>query len=127
MTDETPGIVTRDMLRAKIFAAHEVKKIPVDFFGVKIELRQPVLSDIIKAQGEEDRESAIIQTLVDYAYVPGTEQKVFETGDAASFKTMPFGADFLRVSKALEDLTEINFLDKSATSKKDQTSTNSTK
>lgn len=123
---EEPAVkktLTRDELRAKIFAAHSVKKLPVEFFGADIELRQPILADIIKAQKSEDRESAVIQTLVDYAYVPGTDDKVFEAADAESFKVMPFGADFIRVSNALEELTEVNFLDKSATSKGGQTST----
>lgn len=118
---------TRDELRAKIFSSHSVKKIPVEFFGTTIELRQPVLEQIIKAQQTEDRQSAIIQTLVDYAYVPGTEVKVFEPEDVDSIKQLPFGADLLRVSNALEELTEVNFLAKSDTSKSAPTSTSSIK
>lgn len=114
----------RDELRAKIFGnTNERNVIPVTFFGADIELRQPALEDILRAQQIENREAAIIQTLVDYAYVPGTEEKAFEDGDAESFKKMPFGADFLRVSKALETLTEVNFLDKPASSNEEKTST----
>lgn len=113
----------RDELRAKVFAEKKLNIVPVVFFGVTIELRQPIMSDILKAQTNEDREAAIIQTLVDYAYVPGTEEKCFEDTDAAAFKTMPFGADFLRVSKALEELTEVNFLDKPASSNVEPIST----
>lgn len=126
MTDEeaTPKAMTKDDIRAGIFGVTHAKKvIPVTFFGVKIELHQPALQDILKAQQADDRESAIIQTLIDYARVPGTEEPVFEKGDIASLKAMPFGADFLRVSQALEDLTEVNFLVKPASSKNGQTST----
>lgn len=113
----------RDAIRGKIFATKEVTKVPVEFFGQNIELRQPLLQDILQAQNGEDRESAVIETLINYAYIPGTEEKVFESGDVAGLKKLPFGADFIRVSQALETLTEVNFLAKKDTSKDDQTST----
>lgn len=112
MTDTVlPRIPTRNEVRAKIFARKDVKKKRVDFFGTEIELWQPKLRDIIAAQESTDREASIIETLVKYAFLPGTEEHVFEEADADSLKEMPFGADFLRVSKALEELTEVNFLD----------------
>jgi len=117
----------RDELRAKIFAESKLNVIPVKFFGVTIELRQPQLQDILGAQSKDDREAAVIETLIQYAFIPGTDEKVFENADAAGLKAKPFGADFLRVSKALEDLTEVNFLDKPSSLSVDQTSTSSTK
>lgn len=114
---------TRDELRAAIFSTKQANVIPVVFFGANIELRQPSLGDILKAQKNEDREAAVIETLIDYAYVPETDEKVFEKADASAMKALPFGADFLRVTKALETLTEVNFLDKPTSSKDDQTST----
>lgn len=116
-------MTTRDELRAKIFSDKKLNIIPVEFFGGTIELRQPALGDILKAQTNEDREAAVIETLIDYAFVPGTEEKVFEKADAASMKALPFGADFLRVTKALEELTEVNFLDKPNSSKDETIST----
>lgn len=104
----------RDAMRAAIFAPKQVKSEPVNFFGQDIEIRQMILADVLNASNNPDRESAIIDTLINYAYIPGTDERVFEEGDAAQFKTMPFGADFIRVSKALEALTEVNFLDKKA-------------
>lgn len=114
---------TRDDIRSKIFATRELKKIEVEFFGTKIEMRQMQLSDILVAQNNEDRESGVIDMLIKYAYVPGTDEKVFEDADAAAFKQLPFGADFQRLSKAMEELTEVNFLDKKPSSKDVPTST----
>ena len=51
----------------------------------------------------------VVDTLVKHAYVPGTDELVFDSADAEAFKQMPFGADFLRVSKALEELSDVNF------------------
>lgn len=111
-------MTTRDELRSRIFASRKPKSKVVKFFDVEIELRQPTLGDIVRAQQNEDRQAAVIETLVKYAFIPGTDDHLFDEADAESFETMPFGADFLRVSNALEELTEINFLDKNAGSKK---------
>jgi len=102
----------RKSVRANIFARKELRKKVINFFGEEIELRQPQLGDIISARENDDRQAAVIETLIKYAFIPGTEEKVFEDADADSFKTMPFGADFLRINQALEELTEVNFLDK---------------
>lgn len=114
---------TRDTIRGKIFASKEFDKRIVDFFGEKIELRQPSLGLVLQVQDEEDRKSAVIDTLVKYAYVPGTDEKVFESGDEDSLLALPFGPDFIRVSNALEELTKVNFLDKGDSSSQGQTST----
>jgi len=102
--------LSRGDIRAKIFAAKKRKSKVVEFFGVDIELRQPTLGDVINARESTDRQAAVVETLVKYAFIPGTDEHVFEDADADSFKTMPFGADFIRVSNALESLTEVNFL-----------------
>lgn len=99
----------RDELRAKIFAAHERKFEIVKFMGAEIELRQPKLGDIISAREEENRQAAVIKTLVTYAYVPGTDERVFEEGDADALMELPFGQDFLNVNTAIEKLTDVNF------------------
>jgi hypothetical protein len=114
---------TRDDLRSRIFSAHSIRKLEVQFFGATVELRQPTLNDIISAQTSEERQSAVIDTLVRYAYVPGTEQRIFEDTDVESLKALPFGADFIRISNALEELTEVNFLDKPGSSNGVKTST----
>ncbi len=114
---------TRDTIRGKIFASKEFSKRTVEFFGEKIELRQPSLGLILQVQDEEDRKSAVIDTLIKYAYVPETDEKVFEDGDEASLLALPFGPDFIRVSNALEELTQVNFLDKGTSSGPGQTST----
>jgi hypothetical protein len=101
--------------RSKIFATRKVRAEVFEFFGTMIELRQPNLGDIVKARSSEDRESGVIETLVEQAYLPGTNEKLFTPEDADSFKAMPFGADFIRVTEALEKLTEVNFRDKKST------------
>lgn len=105
-----PVMPTRNDLRSKILGRKEMKKETVEFFGTHIELRQSSFGDILKAQSNEDRQSVVIEALLNQAYVPGTDEKVFEEGDITTLKNLPFGADFLRINAALERLTEVNFL-----------------
>lgn len=100
--------MTREEVRAKILATRPPEKRIVNFFDVEIELRQPLLGDVLKAADQNDREAAVIDTLIKYAYLPGTDELVFEAGDAAAFKQMPFGPDFMAVNEALEAMMKIN-------------------
>jgi hypothetical protein len=104
----------RDLLRATILATHQPKSRLLEFFGVEIELRQPLLGDILKAQSEQNPEIGVINTLISQAFVPGTDERIFEEGDIAVLRLKPFDANFLRVAKALEELSEVNFLDRKA-------------
>lgn len=121
MAEPNRNIPSRDEIRAAIFATKEVKREVIDFFGTKLELRQPRLSDVINIQNiakEDGIQSAVVDALIRYAYIPGTDTKVFEEGDAASFLEMPFGQDLVNVSDALERLSKVNFSGGSASSDK---------
>ena len=110
MIPEEPVAPTRGELRAAIFKSVPQKKKVIEFRGQMIEIRQPKLADILEAQNEPDRTKGVIDTLIRYAYVPGSEEKVFEEADADSFREMAFGKDFINVNQALEELTDVNFL-----------------
>lgn len=102
----------RDAIRAQILGkTHVPKSTKITFFGAKIELRQPSLGETLAAQTNPDREAAVIEMLIKQAYVPDTNEHCFEDADIAQFKSMPFGADFIAVSTALTELSDVNFLD----------------
>jgi hypothetical protein len=111
-TDPVPVAPDRNQLRATILKSRQAKRELVDFFGGQIEIKQPLLGDIIAAQNNDDREAAVIDTLIKYAVVPGTDERVFEDGDAETLKGQPFGKDFLAVTAAIGRLTDVDFLDK---------------
>lgn len=113
--EAVPYVPTRAELRSKLLSTKQLKKEEVEFFGTKIELRQSTFGDLLKAQSQEDRQSVIIEALLNQAYVPGTDERIFEVGDIETLKTLPFGADFLRVNAALERLTEVNFTGQKST------------
>jgi len=113
---------SRDSIRAGVFASRQVKKKVVKFFGCTIEIRQPQLADILQARQEGEKDG-VIGILIDHAYVPGTDQKLFEDTDKAALLQLPFGQDFVDVSSALEELTNVNFPKSAETSSKTQGST----
>lgn len=101
---------TRDEIRAAILGTeHKPKFKIVSFFGQQIELRQGTLGDILEARDNDDRQGAVIRVLTERAFIPGTETRVFEDTDADQLKRLPFGPDFIRVSNALEELSDVNF------------------
>jgi len=104
---------TRDQIRQAILQPRTPKKRIIEFLGADIELRQPTLEDISKLRTDQDDEGvarvAVIDTLVKYSYVPGTDEKVFEEGDADILLKQPFGPDFARVIETLTELTDVNF------------------
>lgn len=114
MTDEqaTPVRLNLQEIRTKIFS-HKIraKKI-VQFMGVEIELWQPTLEDMtaqFRGSEDENRRAAVVDTLIKYAYVPGTEEHIFQAADEETLKSMPFGKDFTGVMEALQELTDISF------------------
>lgn len=102
-------MTTRTELRARIFAAENTtrKKIKLTFFNAEIELRQPTAGDILRYMENDARSLNLISVLLDYAYVPGTNEKVFEEGDVETLKQLPFNEDMQQVTKAIEQFTNV--------------------
>lgn len=115
MTEVT--VVTRDSIRAAILGTtHKVKSKTIQFFGAKIEIRQPTLGAVLDAQDNENRQHAVIDYLLERAYVPDTDSRVFEDTDVDTLRALPFGEDFIRVNETIQELSDVNFLDKPSTS-----------
>lgn len=109
MADTTLSV--RDRIRAATLKSRLPKSKQIMFFGELIEIRQPRLADVMKAQDADSREDGVIHTLINNAYVPGTNDRVYEDADIETLKQLPFGGDFVAVAEALQELTSVNFLD----------------
>lgn len=107
MTGTTP---TRDQIRGQIFAKKADSKL-VEFMGASVEVRQPALGESLSA-GEltdsEDKKVQTVQMFIQYVYVPGTNERVFEDTDFDNILALPFGADFRRLIDSLNELMGIN-------------------
>ena len=105
------SLETRDALRKAIFASENKRgKFEIaEFFGQKIELRQPTIGQLeaMISGGGETKNLNIVPILIDYAYVPDTNEKVFEPTDADALATLPFGEDCQRVMDVLKSFMDL--------------------
>lgn len=99
----------RDALRAKLLQTRKPSSKVFTFFGEKLELRQMTVADVMKTNPDENEQHRLIGILIQYAYVPDTDEKVFEEGDSDVLLSQPFGQDFVNLSEALSELTSVNF------------------
>lgn len=100
----------RDRIRAELLKTRPVKSKIIDFFGQQIEIKQLTLGAVIDARTQlDDTQGALIGILLKYAYVPGTEELLFEDTDADSLRALPFGGDFINLTNAITELTNLTF------------------
>ena len=97
-------------MRAKIFSRENKRPRSevVGFFTVEIEIRQGTLGDVLDSVDEEGEHEGIIQVLLDNAYVPGTNTKVFGIEHREELRSMPMGKDFAAVGAAYRRLSQID-------------------
>ena len=98
----------RDEIRAKMFASHDFKREKIVVFGAEVEIVQPSLGQILKAQENPDRSDAIIDLMIEYCYVPGTKEKIFNEADKDGIKGFPAGEDIVKISTAIANMTSID-------------------
>lgn len=103
----------RNLIRGTILASDNYKRdaIELDFFGAQIELRQPTTGDILRYTDSNSNALSLISILLDYAYVPGTNEKVFEEGDVEELKQLPYNKDMQALIKAIERFTNVMISD----------------
>ncbi len=97
---------TRDELRAAIMSSENTKRkrYPLSFFGQEIELIQPSLGNIQKYMDAANSGIKLTDVLIDYAVIPGTDERIFEQADEASLKQLPFNDDLAQLSNLMAQL-----------------------
>ena len=102
----------RNDMRSRFFSEENKRRKSqiVDLLGVDVELRQPTIGQItqIAKKNEGSTDSALVAILIEYCYVPGTEDKFFEEGDKEGLLSMPSGDWLLKFNEALAALTGVN-------------------
>lgn len=97
---------TRDSIRAAVFGQKPKSEL-VTFAGTQLEIRQPPIGAIINGS-PDDRQAMITKMLMDYCFVPGTDDKVFEAADRESILAMPFNQDWTALQEAIVRLTNLD-------------------
>lgn len=101
-TEAEAKTLTRDEIRSAIFSAKPKSVLVENFFGVTLELRQPGLQQALQVR-ETDQAEQVYTMLLDYSYVPGTNEKVFSAEDVDSLRELPFGGEMVNlISKVTE-------------------------
>ena len=107
-TSTTPPAFDRAASRATIFSANAMakKSIVLPFYGAQIELRQPAIGEL-EGLSDGDTSIPIVNILVRHAYVPGTDEKMFDFADTEQLKLLPFNDEMKAVSEAIGQLTNV--------------------
>ena len=102
-------LLNRTEIRALILSSENLKRktLVFTFFGAEIELRQPTTGDIMRYMEESTRTMSLVNILLDYAYIPGTDEKVFEAGDIDTLKQLPYNEDMQKLTKVIEQFTNV--------------------
>ena len=100
---------TRDEMRSKIFSK-KFKSVEVELFGTKVEIKQPSLGQMIAVadRATASKSSPLVAMMIEYCYVPGTTEKVFEAADEQQILSLPTGAWMTTFNDALTKLTDID-------------------
>ena len=98
----------RNEIRAAIFASKKRKSKIVNVFGVDVEIRQPSMGQILDLQAIPTTKDRIVQALMNYCYVPGTNDKIFEPADKDGILNQSYGAEFVQIQEAINELTDLD-------------------
>ncbi len=98
----------RGALRAHLLQTREPEHEMVTLFGKEFELRQPTLEQVLNARDSKDALDGTLNLLIDRAFVPGTNERIFEEGDKRILAKMPFGKEMVEVNAAMSRLSGID-------------------
>ena len=86
---------THDSIRSQLFSKSRFKTKIIDMLGQRVEIRQPSIGDLNRLSKtinkESDDNSAVVQLIIDYSYVPGTKTKLFTNADKEALSALPGG------------------------------------
>ena len=105
----SPIKVTRSELRDRLLGhAPKPRRTPITLFGQEIELQQPTLRAILEAQNIDDMKLRSTGMIIEYAYVPGTNERIFEPADREMILNWPFNNELVELQMAIAELTGIS-------------------
>ncbi len=103
----------RDKIRAQVFSSDSFKRESVKAFGSKIDIRQTTLGRVLELQEklQEDRKKAVGLAFIEFCYVPGTDERLFDDKDLDLILGLPFGEDFQKVQDVINKLMGVSEAD----------------
>lgn len=99
---------TRDELRKAILSGHILKTERVMFRGVEVEVHQPSMQDLLDSQESDATIDKLVQMILKFVYVPGTNERIFEEGDIPTIKALPWDDDITELQSVVAKLSGID-------------------
>lgn len=93
-------------IRSKLLTDIKPERIKINMRGVEVEVQQPVVKDILNA--DTDDTTFIIDMMVRYCYVPGTNERVFKDEDKELILQWPMGEWFSTFGEAFNKLASVS-------------------
>ena len=101
--------LTRDAIRAALIGnTPKILKKTITIFDIGLELHQPTFGAIINAREIEDPAHRAASLIIEYSFVPGTDERVFEDTDLEFILRWPFGEDLITIQNAIAELTGVD-------------------
>lgn len=99
-----------EVLKSRIFSSvnKRLRSEKVEFFGAQIEVRQATVGETLDMRLGDDDRPMLIHVLLNYVYVPGTQEKVFSEADVDQLQSLPYGPEMEMVMSAWRKLTQVN-------------------
>lgn len=92
---------------------------PITLFGEDLELRNPTFKSIMNARDTENSAERGATMIINYCYVPGTNDLAFEAADLEMILRWPFTPDLMNLNNAIAEMTGINIGEAEEDLKKD--------
>jgi len=103
----------RDQLRAKVLGRQR-RRIPLDLIAedgskIQVEILEPDVDSTLQRDGNSDitPKERMIQQVIEYTFVPGTDERVFEEADVAVIGSLPFGQEFSKIFGKIMELQNL--------------------
>ena len=101
--------LTREQIRDQLLGhAPKASTKALTLFGIDVELRQPTLGAILDAQETESNRERSAAMIIQYAFVPGTDERVFEPADREMILKWPFNEDVIALQEAIIELSGVD-------------------
>ncbi len=104
-----PTLLTKEELRDRIFGhTPKVRTKLLPLFGTEIELHQPILRAVLDVRESEDPKIRASDMIINYACVPGTNERVFDEADREMILNWPFTDEVINIQMAIAELTGVD-------------------
>jgi len=100
---------TADGIRSAIFSSSNFDTKIIEMFGMEVEVRQPSVGQLMSlTDGSDTSRNAAVNAMIEFCYVPGTNDKVFEVTDYDSLLGLPMGPWFVAFQEVWAELASID-------------------